>query len=98
MQGVRDRACSAQGGDHAAAVDEDLGAARKPLEAGLAVADVNGDGYLDIYVCQAGHYLKSAPLRNQLFEPIQSAYCAIGVYCADPARMPGVPAQKSRSR
>lgn len=34
---------------------------------GVSVADVNGDGLLDIYVCHSGKYTDSTKLRNQLF-------------------------------
>ncbi|WP_290792666.1 VCBS repeat-containing protein [Flavihumibacter sp. UBA7668] len=34
---------------------------------GVSVADVNGDGRLDIYVCHSGKYDDSLQLRNELF-------------------------------
>ncbi|WP_290712375.1 VCBS repeat-containing protein [Flavihumibacter sp. CACIAM 22H1] len=34
---------------------------------GVTVADVNGDGWLDIYVCHSGKYADSLQLRNELF-------------------------------
>ena len=34
---------------------------------GAVMADVNGDGWLDIYVCNAGHMENPALRRNQLF-------------------------------
>ncbi|HXB93717.1 MAG TPA: CRTAC1 family protein, partial [Puia sp.] len=34
---------------------------------GVSIADVNGDGLLDIYVCHAGKYDDSTKLSNQLF-------------------------------
>lgn len=34
---------------------------------GVSVADVNGDGWLDIYVCHSGKYSDSMQLRNELF-------------------------------
>jgi len=34
---------------------------------GVSIADVNGDGLLDIYVCHSGKYSDPAKLSNQLF-------------------------------
>ncbi|WP_431212953.1 VCBS repeat-containing protein [Puia sp. P3] len=34
---------------------------------GVSIADVNGDGLLDIYVCHSGKYTDPANLSNQLF-------------------------------
>ncbi|WP_052272883.1 VCBS repeat-containing protein [Flavihumibacter solisilvae] len=34
---------------------------------GVAVADVNGDGWPDIYVCHSGKYSDPAKLKNELF-------------------------------
>ncbi|GGB14927.1 VCBS repeat-containing protein [Puia dinghuensis] len=34
---------------------------------GVVMADVNGDGWLDIYVCNAGHMENGALRKNQLF-------------------------------
>lgn len=34
---------------------------------GVSVADVNGDGWLDIYVCHSGKYNDTQQLRNELF-------------------------------
>lgn len=34
---------------------------------GVSIADVNGDGLMDIYVCHAGKYDDSTKLRNELF-------------------------------
>src|SRR6185312_114619 len=34
---------------------------------GVSIADVNGDGLLDIYVCHAGKYDDSTRLSNELF-------------------------------
>jgi hypothetical protein len=34
---------------------------------GVSIADVNGDGLLDIYVCHSGRYDDPAQLRNELF-------------------------------
>src|SRR5262249_39377225 len=34
---------------------------------GVSIADVNGDGLLDIYVCHSGKYDDSVKLSNQLF-------------------------------
>lgn len=34
---------------------------------GVTIADVNGDGRLDIYVCHSGKYSDSLQLRNELF-------------------------------
>lgn len=34
---------------------------------GSTMADVNGDGLLDIYICHAGHYANAPELQNELF-------------------------------
>jgi hypothetical protein len=34
---------------------------------GVSIADVNGDGLADIYVCHSGYYKDPASLRNELF-------------------------------
>lgn len=34
---------------------------------GVSIADVNGDGWPDIYVCHSGKYTDSLQLRNELF-------------------------------
>lgn len=34
---------------------------------GVSIADVNGDGLLDIYVCHSGKYADKQDLRNELF-------------------------------
>lgn len=34
---------------------------------GVSIADVNGDGWLDIYVCQAGNYQSPEALKNLLY-------------------------------
>lgn len=40
---------------------------KKQWSTGVVMADVNGDGWLDIYVCNAGNMLDSALRKNQLF-------------------------------
>src|SRR5580658_2587260 len=40
---------------------------KKQWSTGVTMADVNGDGWLDIYVCNAGHMENGALRKNQLF-------------------------------
>jgi hypothetical protein len=40
---------------------------KKQWSTGVVMADVNGDGWLDIYVCNAGHMDDGTLRRNQLF-------------------------------
>lgn len=40
---------------------------KKQWSTGVVLADVNGDGWLDIYVCNAGSMLDSSLRKNQLF-------------------------------
>jgi hypothetical protein len=40
---------------------------KKQWSTGVVFADVNGDGWLDIYVCNAGNLMDSELRRNQLF-------------------------------
>jgi hypothetical protein len=42
-------------------------AAKPQWSTGVVLADVNGDGWLDIYVCNAGHMDNGALRKNQLF-------------------------------
>jgi len=42
-------------------------ATKQQWSTGVVMADVNGDGWLDIYVCNAGHMENGALRRNQLF-------------------------------
>src|SRR4030042_6388420 len=46
--------------------DEEGVAGNGEWKTGVTMADVNGDGFLDIYVCQVGNY-KNFQGRNQLF-------------------------------
>lgn len=39
----------------------------KTWSTGVSVADVNGDGFPDIYVCHSGYYKDSSKLSNELF-------------------------------
>jgi hypothetical protein len=41
--------------------------AKQQWSTGVVMADVNGDGWLDIYVCNAGHMGNSTLRQNQLF-------------------------------
>ncbi|HZE84993.1 MAG TPA: VCBS repeat-containing protein, partial [Puia sp.] len=41
--------------------------AKRQWSTGVVMADVNGDGWLDIYVCNSGHMENGALRRNQLF-------------------------------
>jgi enediyne biosynthesis protein E4 len=41
--------------------------AKKQWSTGVVMADINGDGWLDIYVCNAGHMDNGALRQNQLF-------------------------------
>ena len=34
---------------------------------GVSVADVNGDGLMDVYVCHSGKFNDSSKLSNELF-------------------------------
>jgi len=40
---------------------------KRQWSTGVVMADVNGDGWLDIYVCNAGHMENGALRQNQLF-------------------------------
>src|SRR5579859_1593907 len=42
-------------------------AAKQQWSTGVVMADVNGDGWLDIYVCNAGHMDNGSLRKNQLF-------------------------------
>src|SRR5688572_8664059 len=39
----------------------------KTWATGVSIADVNGDGLIDIYVCHSGYYKDSTKLSNELF-------------------------------
>ena len=41
--------------------------AKQQWSTGVVMADVNGDGWLDIYICNAGHMDNGALRQNQLF-------------------------------
>lgn len=41
--------------------------AKKQWSTGVVMADVNGDGWLDIYICNAGHMKDPSLRKNQLF-------------------------------
>jgi len=42
-------------------------ATKKQWSTGVVMADVNGDGWLDIYVCNAGNMNDPSLRKNQLF-------------------------------
>lgn len=49
-------------------VSEKAGFSNKPQwSTGVVMVDINSDGWLDIYVCNAGHMMRPELRRNQLF-------------------------------
>jgi enediyne biosynthesis protein E4 len=49
-------------------ISENAGFGEKPQwSTGVVFVDINNDGWLDVYVCNAGHMMDSSLRRNQLF-------------------------------